>query len=123
MCITRLISLEQLIIASYKQLTYVPPHARGVVDYDARSFDGEVEYDHKLQKRGQMLIFIIFFKISKLHHTKIKFFLQEFNGEHNGVVFVDWLLQVESIFDYKNTRIQSVCSLIETKQRKGPCTS
>lgn len=70
---------EQLTLASYKQPTYVPQDARRVFNPNTRSFDGEVEDEHELQKRGQVLTIADFdrsyqaFQVASHKNKKVHF--------------------------------------------------
>lgn len=52
-------------------------------------------------------------------HRDQKLNIPKFNGEHNDDVFMDWLLQVEVLFDYKQFRDPKRVQLTKTKLHKG----
>lgn len=56
--------------------------------------------------------------IQATSHGDQKLNLLEFDGELNRDIFMDWLIQVESLFEYKYKRPEQV-QPIETKLRKG----
>lgn len=119
----KLDKLAQLILASYKQSPYVPPHARKLLDLENMMFDGEVDDDHDLRKRGKVLtttgIPRIYTYFQATLHGDKKLNIPEFNGEHNGDVFIVWLLEVDVVFDYKQFRDPKRVQLTETKLRIG----
>lgn len=89
---------------SQKQV-YLPPWKRKSPPSETRRHNGDFEDDQDNTPRGQPLshadIHQIYQNFQVASHGEQKLNLSEFSGESNGDVFMDWLLQVKSVLEYK----------------------
>lgn len=111
--------LEQLILASSKKSPYVPPHARRVFKPNIRSSDGETVIFKREGKCQPLPTLVVSIRTSRLHLTQLKTQYSK-NLTISIMGIFSWkLLQVEVVFDYKQSRDPRRVQLTETKLRKG----
>lgn len=103
---TQIDEIRQLHLSQTK--IYVPPNKRKNTPLEG---DGELMKNNGAPEETLPKIISRSSRIFKRHHTYQKLNLTEFNGEYNGDVFMDWLLQIETVFYFTiNSKIQSMFS-------------
>lgn len=107
-------------IGSLPEQELCPPHRLRQLSADTRSNQGDLEEEqHTPNHVSQPDYQQIYWDFQAASYSYQKLNLPQSSGEFHGDIFMDWLLQLESIFHYKKFRDSKRVLLIETKLRRG----
>lgn len=110
------------------RLEYVPPNRRTRDDVDRRELDvddDQTDRDARVPSHGKALtidhILRVYQDFKRASHSDQKLNLPEFMGESNGDTLMDWIIQDESVSEYKKYKHPKRELLTKTKLGKVLC--